>query len=1169
MALPPAPLVATRFAPLADGTWRDLATGGVVWLVRRTAADVVRQGWPEQAARVWHLWHPHLAPCVDFGWLGEAEWFDAYAIAGHTGDDFERASTAVKRAGVVAFLRAHRVTCELEYPSQLLGAAMPVPCDAANGDEREGGSLPGDHDPGIHQCERRRGRRRITPPVRSVGRAQQPVAPGLGIRLLPREAERRLLACLEEPLGVGPRLWRIDAPGGSGWRTSWRRLAREARLQGFLPVASPMLDVPISRLDGRVTSWLSLLGAARLLVACETSVWQPLPRQELARLLVRLGGAEGATVIVLDIVRHGRPVGGDVQLAPLESRALVSALWVDPRACARWSPAAALRAARAGQPGPFLTAATRMLSARSPLPMVHERAPRFAADAPDPQSAPSAPVGAIIERAGIIERRGRGAAAERWLRRAEGQAARRGDTAGAAMLLGELAMLAARRGDIARSRRHWDAALGAALPADVMRVARFGCTLAEQWMRQAAFREAERLLRAVRASALVVGDHPVAVGAIAGLTTCLCWQARWDDALAESAMDEPDGRVLAGRMWARLSLNDRDGAARDLVTAISLAGSADEREGLHAARLRMDIASGALERLEAALEANAGATAARLPTLAHDDQMLLPLEGLVRHGCRLPAAARAIAVRHAGRFTPRLCRARARLVLALDWARPPARRADLETEITRVIVATGAGALAPGTPLSAWPPSPKETATMLDEIVTLLRICQDGEEPGEALSRVCARLRERLDCAVVGVAAVIADAPAMLATTGRGELMTVARRAIDLHQPVHPADGDTSCAVPVMIGGHVVGALACAWRLPDARPAPASVAWLEAAATAIAPTVRLAAELAVRRSAAATPASTILGASAAIVALRAAIDAAARVPFTVLIEGESGSGKELVAREVHRLGARRGRAFCAVNCAALTDELCEAELFGHARGAFTGAVGERAGLFEEADGGMLFLDEVSELSPRAQAKLLRAIQEGEVRRLGETRARRVDVRLVAATNRPLAEAVIAGAFRADLRYRLDVVHITVPPLRERPEDIALLARHFWHRALERVDSRATLAPATVAGLTRYDWPGNVRELQNVLAALAVHAPRHGIVNPSSLPLAVVRRTPPVAETLEQVRRQADERAVRTALAHSGGHRGRAAEALGMTRQGLAKLVGRLQLDPPQRSMPGS
>ncbi len=179
--------------------------------------------------------------------------------------------------------------------------------------------------------------------------------------------------------------------------------------------------------------------------------------------------------------------------------------------------------------------------------------------------------------------------------------------------------------------------------------------------------------------------------------------------------------------------------------------------------------------------------------------------------------------------------------------------------------------------------------------------------------------------------------------------------------------------------------------MPESRLDPAHRALLEAAAIAVAPTVRLAVELA-GRPIVRPETSSLLGVSRPIADVRAAVEAAARVPFTVLVEGESGSGKELVAREIHRLGPRRLRSFCAVNCAALTDDLCEAELFGHARGAFTGAVGERAGLFEDADGGTLFLDEVSELSARAQAKLLRAIQEGEIRRLGETRSRRVDVR---------------------------------------------------------------------------------------------------------------------------------------------------------------------------------
>ena len=195
-----------------------------------------------------------------------------------------------------------------------------------------------------------------------------------------------------------------------------------------------------------------------------------------------------------------------------------------------------------------------------------------------------------------------------------------------------------------------------------------------------------------------------------------------------------------------------------------------------------------------------------------------------------------------------------------------------------------------------------------------------------------------------------------------------------------------------------------------------------------------------------------------------------------------------MAKAIHRSGLRRDRPFCTLNCAALPDDLIEAELFGHARGAFTGAVNERAGVFEEAHGGTLFLDEIGELSPRAQAKLLRVIQEGELRRIGENLSRRVDVRIVSATNRNLRQEVSAGRFRLDLLYRLDVIRLAVPPLRDRREDIVVLADHFWREATARIGSRAVLGAATTAALARYDWPGNVRELQNVLAALAVRSP---------------------------------------------------------------------------------
>ena len=293
--------------------------------------------------------------------------------------------------------------------------------------------------------------------------------------------------------------------------------------------------------------------------------------------------------------------------------------------------------------------------------------------------------------------------------------------------------------------------------------------------------------------------------------------------------------------------------------------------------------------------------------------------------------------------------------------------------------------------------------------------------------------------------------------------------------------------------------------------------------------------------------------------LRKAIERAASAPFAVLIEGESGSGKELVARAIHRTGVRRDRRFCTLNCAAIPDDLVEAELFGHARGAFTGAVHERAGVFEEAHGGTLLLDEVGELSPRAQAKLLRVIQEGELRRIGENAARRVDVRIVAATNRDLRREVSEGRFRLDLLYRLDVVRLAVPPLRDRRDDIGLLAGYFWREATERVASRAVLAAATLAALRRYDWPGNVRELQNVLAALAVRVPRRGVVTPATLPPQFGHS--PVADVcrLDAARRIFEERFVRAALVRCGGHRTRAAAELGLTRQGLTKLLSRLNI----------
>jgi two-component system response regulator HydG len=267
------------------------------------------------------------------------------------------------------------------------------------------------------------------------------------------------------------------------------------------------------------------------------------------------------------------------------------------------------------------------------------------------------------------------------------------------------------------------------------------------------------------------------------------------------------------------------------------------------------------------------------------------------------------------------------------------------------------------------------------------------------------------------------------------------------------------------------------------------------------------------------------------------------------------------------LSPRRERRFCDLNCAALPDELLESELFGHARGAFTGAITERAGLVEEADGGTLFLDEVADLSPRAQAKLLRVLQQQEVRRVGESFSRKVDVRIVSAVNRDMRAEAAAGRFRQDLLYRLDVIRIRVPPLRDRPEDIPALAHHFWKIVAARVGSRAALARSTITALSRYSWPGNVRELQNVMSALAVAAPAQGQVRASLLPQVVLGGAPAAVTTLADARAQFERRFIEIALARAAGKRARAARELGLSRQGLLKMMARLDIadrSEPQR-----
>ncbi|HHQ47486.1 MAG TPA: sigma-54-dependent Fis family transcriptional regulator [Acidobacteria bacterium] len=283
----------------------------------------------------------------------------------------------------------------------------------------------------------------------------------------------------------------------------------------------------------------------------------------------------------------------------------------------------------------------------------------------------------------------------------------------------------------------------------------------------------------------------------------------------------------------------------------------------------------------------------------------------------------------------------------------------------------------------------------------------------------------------------------------------------------------------------------------------------------------------------------------------------ARSDTSVLILGETGTGKEVLARYVHERSRRRARPFVAVNCAALPETLLEAELFGHERGAFTGAVRARRGRFEAADGGTLFLDEVAEMSPRVQGKLLRVLQEQTFERLGSNQTVSVDVRIIAATRRNLEADVESGAFRDDLYYRLRVVPITVPPLRERPGDIALLAQLFARRFAEQFDRELELTPETLRCLEAQPFPGNVRELENLIQRLAVICPS-GVVTPRDLPeeyrsgggLVVGADRLRFDGTLAEQASAFERMVLEAALERHGGHRGRMAESLGISRKNL-------------------
>ncbi|MBU1156323.1 MAG: sigma-54 dependent transcriptional regulator, partial [Proteobacteria bacterium] len=305
----------------------------------------------------------------------------------------------------------------------------------------------------------------------------------------------------------------------------------------------------------------------------------------------------------------------------------------------------------------------------------------------------------------------------------------------------------------------------------------------------------------------------------------------------------------------------------------------------------------------------------------------------------------------------------------------------------------------------------------------------------------------------------------------------------------------------------------------------------------------------------------LVGNSPAMTGLYRIIETVAQSDYPVLIQGASGTGKELAAEAIHRRGPRANKPYLKVNCAALNPNLLESELFGHVKGSFTGADRDRVGRFEAAEGGDILLDEIGEIPPATQLRLLRVLQEKEIERVGENRPRPVNARILAATNRDLAELVRRGSFREDLFYRLDVVPVQMPSLAERREDLPLLVEHFMAQAVAKSGKEIMgMAPDAFDLLDAYPWPGNVRELRHAVEYACVLCPG-GLITTEYLPPKLRRQAPAQPSAASQKgQRMAQRQELIEALRQAGGNKSKAAELLGVCRATVWNRINRLDID---------
>jgi DNA-binding NtrC family response regulator len=1162
-------LFADRFIHVRPGEAIDLATGQTVWIrpVRHDGREETAT-WLQRCAALSSLWHPNLISLADFGLAGRDRYFEAWnCLPAPSIWKGRRERAGASTSAVARFLQSRALSA---------GGLRPV--------------LLCDHpDQPMILPDRETGLPVVDAPA-TPGRGRPPSVETRESRAFAvREDEARdLIRRIEDVLDSGvsgrPRAAALPVPNLQHRDILVNLVARTARLRGYIPVTS------------------AVFGSA----------------QECARGWRRWREAlTGRHVLVLDV---GDCADGDRNAALFFLSLGLSSdrphVWLKLGGSQRRDPHAGVRfATDTGRPAVVREEVAAYNTRAAPAANERQRvaAPVEADGAMPGTSFIARASDAASEAIARAIAGGRHAQAERLLREWLGRfARRREDAAGGetAMALGRLLLVRGRTTAACRAleeaRERFDRAH---LPEHAVQAAVF---IGLAWTDAGRFEPSEAALRVARIAAAKLPVPALEEFASLALARCLYWQERMaeaSDCLAwpsvdsycdplalhrggDSSWDEHTGTVCArerlcvappegstpgwsGGAWAVGDIDLR--VARDcLASRVALAMGDVERGGRRAAAARERAEqSGDVVGLAAACVAKAAVYCALGDVDAIREEVDTGLLAARRAHAPLRALRLRIVMarglqgvgreRDARGWLARLSRldpARLPKVVGLPLERVI--RGDERPHTSRPDAIRGSSrSLQPGAP----PASAGSAAgsALIESVVELLRACQSSDDETAVLERVTATLRERVHAVSVACFGRLQDATFLISTNGlehRAE--ETARRSIDTGMVIAPTatTSGLEAAVPIRFAGVCVGAITlrfAADRPPD-WPVTANLA--TAAAAAIGPCVRATVDLrGLPRPSPENVVGEILGTSEAVALLRRAILRAAPAPFNVVIEGESGSGKELVARALHRLGPRRDRPLCPLNCAALADDLVEAELFGHARGAFTGAIAERKGLFEEADHGILVLDEVGELTARAQAKLLRAIQEGEVRRVGENFARPVDVRIVAASNRPLGEAVESGAFRRDLLYRLDVIRIVVPPLRCRAEDVPLLAGHFWRDAASRVGSRCTLAPATLSALARYDWPGNVRELQNVCAALAVSVGRRGSVGPDQLPAVMGGHAAAAGvQRIADARRAFETGVVRAALARAGGHRAQAACELGLTRQGLAKLMARLGIE---------